>query len=470
MLSHALLFLSVGSLGAPASFPLLEAALAPTPSQRSGQEWTALQLPPLCAPQPAPLRPIALIDGVHVLLRPRGGDAEPEAPPPKLPASLVQQMLEADAVLHGGRIEFLRAAPTLVARADESLLRGARALLADLGAQGELLEIELSCELAGSPRGGAPLISGRTRVRSGDEAFFGARLTQSFLSSYDVEVAADSGVARPIRGSVLHGATVHVNAARIDGGKRVHLEGLLDVAVPGETVRFDPDTPDLGILEQPAVSSVQIAFAGVVESGGRLEVSLQGAPLPTRDLKLVLVASARPDPEPAAQEGGWALLDLAFLAGEPRAHRALTPGGRLSSEAGFAGHVAPPVALAPAALAATLEESRTSSSAGARAPLFWTSDLLLVPKSDPNLLRDARALVRASEAARQNTGRVELRQGAFSVSLPVCDGCLARVWAGTERPYLTEYRSELAPQSWMPVPDVELVSDGVCAELQPYSG
>lgn len=457
-----------------AATAVLPLAFATQPLARTATaaDWTALSLPPICAAPPTSNLPFALTDGIHVLLRPRGGDAEPEAPRARLPATLVQQLLEADAALRGARLEFLRAAPTLVARADDATLRAARALVADLAAQSELLDVELTCELASPSKGAQPWISGRTRVRSGESAYFGTRLTQSFLAGYDVEVAADSGVARPVRGSVLHGATLHVDAARVDGGKRIHLQGLLDLAVPGETARFDPDTPDLGVLEQPRVASVQIAFAGVVESGGRLEVSLAGAPLPQRELKLVLGASARADLEPNAQtpQDGWALLDLAFLAAEPRELTPMTPGGRLSSEAAFAGHGARPQSLAPGALAATIDEARTASSAGGRAPLFWTQDLLLVPRGDSAALREARALARSMEAARLATGRVELRQGALTVSLPVCEGHLARVWVGSERPYLTEYRSELAPQSWMPVPEVELAQDGTCVELLPFGG
>lgn len=434
-------------------------------------DWTALESPALCAQPAPPSEPEALLDGIHVLLRPRGNDAERSAPPAKLPLSLATQMLEELARARGSKLEFLRAAPTLLVRGDDELVQSARALLADLGAQGERLDIELTCELTGGTQPANALRS-RARVRSGDEAFFGARRTRSFVSGFDVEVAADSGVAQPTRGIALHGPSLHVRVTRVDGGRRVHVQGLLDLAELGDVVRFDPDTVDLGVIEEPLVSSVQVAFAGVVESGGTLQVTLQGAALPTPDWTLTLGATTKPDAEASADAAGWTMLDVAFLASEPRALAAIDPGGQLAREGNFGLAPSAPQALPAAAIAAAIDQERTSGGAGrnTRVPLYWTNDLLFVPRSEATLLRSAKALVRAAETARLVTGRIELKRGNFSVSLPSCEGHLARVCALQERPYLTDYHSELAPQTWMPSPQMELVRDGWRAELAPYGG
>lgn len=443
----------------------LLASFAPT------GDWTALEAPALCAPPAPPSEPGALLDGIHVLLRPRGNDAERTAGPAKLPLSLATQMLEELARARGSKLEFLRAAPTLLVRGDDELVQAARTLLADLGAQGERLDIELSCELASGGQA-ANALRTRARVRSGDETFFGARRTRAFVSGFDVEVAADSGVAQPTRGNALHGPTLHVRATRVDGGRRVHLQGLLDLAELGDVARFDPDTPDLGVIEEPLVSSVQIAFAGVVDSGGTLQVTLQGAALPSPDWTLTLGATTKADVEPAADAPGWTLLDVAFLASEPRALESVDPGGQLAREGNFGLAAQAPQALPAAAIAAAIDQERTSGGAGrnTRAPLYWTNELLFVPRSEPALLRAAKALVRAAESARLVTGRIELKRGNFSVSLPSCEGHLARVSSLQERPYLTEYHSELAPQTWMPSPQMELVRDGWRVDLAPYGG
>ena len=85
-----------------------------------------------------------------------------------------------------------------------------------------------------------------------------------------------------------------------------------------------------------------------------------------------------------------------------------------------------------------------------------------------HVVRQNAALVQ--ENARLVTGRIELKRGNLSVSLPSCAGHIARVSALEERPYLTEYHSELAPQTWMPSPQMELVRDGWRADLAPYGG
>lgn len=445
--------------------PLAPIGLVLSTLALSGGGWTPLTAPSLCAPEPAPSEPHRLQDGVHVLLRQRGSDSERAAPAPRLPLPLVMQMLEEEARARGSAIEFFRSSPALLARGDEPALANARALLADLSTQGGALEIELTCELAAGGKPGAPA---RARVRSGGEAFFGARRAGTFVSGFDVEVAADSGVAQPVLGTTLTGPAVHVRAARVAGGKRIWIQGLLDVAELGETARFDPDTPDLGRIEQPTVNAVQIAFAGVVESGGKLEVSFAGSGLATGDWKLVLGAATRPDAA-VANTPGWTVFDLAFLANEPWALAPASPGGHLAREASFAGFANAPVSLPASALAARLEEGR-GGERGPRAPLYWTNDLLFLPRSEPRLAADARLLVDTLEAARLATGRVELAHGGFTASFPVCEGLVARALATRERPYVTSYRSELAPQTWMPAPEPELVVDGLGVELLPFGG
>src|SRR6185369_14999075 len=137
--------------------------------------------------------------------------------------------------------------------------------------------------------------SASRRVASGEDVFVGSRLSTGFVMSFDVEVAADSGIASPVLGSAATGRTVHLRAARVEGGRRVRIEGILDLADLRTIERFDPETADLGIVQEPVVDSVQVAFAGVVEPSKALEVKIAGAPLALADWSLSIRASAKPD-------------------------------------------------------------------------------------------------------------------------------------------------------------------------------
>ena len=220
---------------------------------------------------------------------------------------------------------------------------------------------------------------------SGDETFFGERYTTGFLMSFDVEVAADSGIASPVLGSASYGHTLHVRAARVDGGRRVHSEGLLDLSELTSLERFDPETPDLGVIQEPALDFVQVAFAGVVDSGGMLAVDVAGAPLAHPDWKLTVKAVTRPDDSPAKDPTSkpvfLEVLDLAYLSGEPTSLAPVLPGAELDRLATFIPYPRGPVATPPAAIAAALE-SRSSENSTGRASTWWGEDLLILRRSD----------------------------------------------------------------------------------------
>src|SRR5262249_45598288 len=157
---------------------------------------------------------------------------------------------------------------SILARGDPAALELARQRIAELDRAAETLAIDLEVDLAGTSKSDAAGAAAaapehwtqKRRVLSGDEAFFGERQATGFLMSFDVEVAADSGIASPVLGTASYGRTVHVRAARVDGGKRVRLEGLLDLSELASLDRFDPETPDLGVIQEPSLDFVQIAF------------------------------------------------------------------------------------------------------------------------------------------------------------------------------------------------------------------
>src|SRR5439155_16444068 len=113
-------------------------------------------------------------------------------------------------------------------------------------------------------------------------------------------------------------------------------EGLLDLAEVARIESFDPETPELGIVQEPVVETAQAVFAGVVESGASLEVDLSGTGLSQPDWTLSVRATARPDPEPAqGEKSALAVLDLAFLSTEPASLPAVKPGAGLDRQAPF---------------------------------------------------------------------------------------------------------------------------------------
>jgi hypothetical protein len=452
-------------------------ALACLTFATAAEDWTAISPPALCTPAARSAIPLPLLDGSHLKLTGAEAPLSGDGSYPVMPLATFQQMLEEDARVHGAKLELQRQTGACLVRGDAAAIAGARALAADLDRAAKALEIRLSVELS-SKKGEAferRFSVDSRRMRSGDTAFFGQRDVRAYVGGFDVEVAADSGSSEPVVGHALAGQCVHVRAARVDGGKRVFVWGVLDLAEIAEVKDFDPSTPDLGVVQQPSVHSAQVVFSGVVDASGTLTVDLAGTPLSSADWRLSIRAQTGLDADLAAdgasEASGWNAIDLSFLAGEPMTLESADPGSNLragpranSAESNVSG-------LPPSALAAMVEASRGGNSGGSfssnkvRAPLFWSDRVLFVPRADAAANREARALVRGLESARLATGTVTLTSGKTTAKLPVCAGLTARVLVGVERPYLVDYRLEVAPQIWMPAPTIENAFDGVCLEI-----
>jgi hypothetical protein len=441
----------------------------------TGDEWTALPVPSLCLPARGGANPAPLWDARHVRLTAGSNERESAGSAPRLPIETLAQMLVEDARAHGARLELFRGTPALLARGDAAGIDAARARIGELERAAGNLEIELGVRLvpardrnAKSADGNA-LAPGVARVASGDEAFFGARQSRGFVSGYSVEVAADSAVAQPVIGSALYGSTLHVRASRVEGGKRIHLSGVLDIAELVDISRFDPETPDLGVVQEPRIRCAQAIFSGVVESGGTLEVKIEASPLAQPDWDLTLQASTRPDDPPAEREArGWSLIDCAFLAADPPGLPPCRPGAGLEARADPSERGLLHPGLPPSAIAAALATESDGAGAAGQ-PMHWSAQALLVPNADPALVRAALDLARGVESLRLATGRVEIQSGKLRAELPVTEGFPARFSAGVERSFLIGYTAEIAPQTWISSPQVDVVLDGVCVEIDASS-
>lgn len=422
-------------------------------------EWTLIAFPRASrSPGPAPMEAV-LLDAAHLDLDGAFRPAALEIPEPAIPPAIFQQMLDETMRQRGFKLETRPQAGLLLARGDAAAIEAARALVADLDRQTAAFEIDLEVTLRTA---GAPETKWRRRVTAGSEVFLGSRASRPFVAGFDVQVAQDAGQAEPRIGSAISGTGLHLRATRVAGGSRVFLEGVFDSAAIGAVENFDPETPDMGVFEQPRVDSAQIVFSGAMESGGALEVRLTDAAHLAGESLLSVRATARPDAAPS--NDGWVLLDLAFTSLAPRPLVPVEPGLAFVSPGGEP--EAGGAVLTPATLATLLEADRAASEGrGGRATLVWSRSLLAIPRSDTARIESARGLVRVLEEARATTQRANLACGTLRASFPVSMGRTARFTAGAERPYLTDYGLEVAPQIWMPSPRVERSFDGLSAEI-----
>lgn len=445
---------------APSLLPCLALLAAP---QAGG--WTRLALPDLCAERlPGPWLE-ELGDGRHLRLEPTERN-QPESRRAELSISQLASLLESEVRRRGRSLTtFAGTAPLLVQGGAEDV-ELARSLVAALDAAGARTWIELEVEL-GPASGVEGARSWKARARSGDRIAFGERRQQAYVSGFDVDVSSGSGVAAPVAGSILSGATVHLRVARADQGRKVHIAGLLDLSELLALRDFDPRCIDLGVLQQPELASLQISFAGVVENGGTLAVRVRGAPLGRKDWTLGITARTTPEPS-ELPAGSWRLLDLALLSAPQRELAPVPLGLVLGSSPGMAALGSGPSPVSPASLLLRSEGGRR---AGARAAVgYATERSILLPAEESELWSELAELGAALESERLLSTIVRIAHGELEVELPIARGEPARVLAGVERSWLVRYLTQIAPDTWMPQPIVDSTFDGICWEAWLGSG
>ncbi len=385
-----------------------------------------------------------------------------------LPPALWRDLLDDELRARGLSAELQPTGDTLLARGAPAALAFLEEASASIEALDERWAIELELELRSSAKadsaGGAgnegeaaaPAWSRSLRLRSGERASLGEREPQAFLGDWQVDVAADSGVADPQPWIAETGRSLELWAARLPGGRSVAIDGLLDLAELDGLDELDPETPDLGLLQLPRIACVQVAFSGVVDVDRELVVSIDGAPLPHPNWSLVIRVRESAAGEPPVTP--WQVFDLAFLerpawelaAFEPGI--ALEPPRRETSYELFG-------ALAPNLLAGLAVSGAHSQ----RSPSFSNS-LLFVPASETALAKSLQDLALALLPAHTTTHTLTIAQGALRARFPVRSGRVARFFAGLERRLLVDYQTELAPQTWMAGPRLERCFDGIACQ------
>lgn len=451
-------------------------AQGPGEPQRAPEAWQSLPLPSLAVAPPAPVAIPRLLSGRHILLPGDTLQSEVGSTSASLPIPALMELLQEDAASRRQVLRLQPQAPPLLARGEREVLAAAEGLIEGLDQQGAALEIAVRAWLTpGATQAGThatfaavekavastpPL--GTAILRSGAEVVLGSRNAQSFLASYAVELAAGSGAAAPSLGTVQTGRTLHLRASRVRDGAAVVLEGFLDVAELGELTAFEPGTADLGRFQQPRVTALQVAFAGIVEAETALCVSIAGAPLAQPDWTLWILARS----VSSAQAGtsSWRARDVAFFAEPvlelplPRPGTVLDP---LFAEGREAATLAQPLGPAEVAQAADAARSGTSRS---RTPIVWGGGLVLAPIGESALWAEIEGLIAAVESEHLRESEIEIAHGKLRVRLPLLGNRTARVLAAEERALLVGYDLQVAQDTWMPHPQVRCALDGILVQ------
>lgn len=443
-------------------------ALAPQGEERAA--WSTLEVPGLCVDAPPAPYLARLLRGHHLIFAADSLEAESPAPRRALPLRSVVDWLQEESRRKNADLRVLSGGPPLLVRGSAASVADAAERLVELERASRAFQVDLRvwltstlassthperAEFEAATRGAAPW--GSRRVRSGEVAVFGSRESNGFLGAWAVEVASSSGVAEPALVRALSGRTLHLFAARADGGARVGLHGWLDLAEPGATTVFETLTPDLGVIQQPTVHSVQVAFGGSVPSGGLLAVVLDGAPLATPQCTLWIEARTVADPT----EGAWRAIDTAWLEAPDFALPPVLPGAGLeevaADQASSAGALEP---LTASTLAQVFEEARTRSAGRSSGTVLWAPGFLCVPRGESQANAELDLVMRAASAERAREVELVARHGKLRALVPLSAGGTLRLLVASERTVMNGYAVEIATESWMATPRVERVLDG----------
>lgn len=419
-------------------------ALAAATFAQEGQDgWLVLPLP---APPTESHQPAALLDGRHLLgpsdeLRPGKDLGEP------LPRRLAEDVVMAAVRdVGGGTVVPLDGA--LMVRGAAAAREAARASLSELQGQLDALRFDVGVRLLAAPDE-EPLIDRRRTMGTGDLEAFGRRERRAFVHGFDIEVATDVATASPNVGTALTGATVHLwtSTVLVDGARRLHVQGLLDLAELTELSRFDTGLLTLGALEHPVVESVQVLFSGLVPADGplRLEVALGPDGSESRTLEI----DARPAADPRASDQ---VVDLARGLWRERLRVAHT---LVEAE---------PPAARPGATPASLAQVHARQFADRKAlPPRSTESLLLGAAERPGeakLLRRLNLALDPVSAPRT----VSVAWEGFRASVPAMDGALVRVARTRETTVVRRYFAQVANEAALCEPEVERVMTGTVVE------
>ncbi|HTF87544.1 MAG TPA: hypothetical protein VK843_03985 [Planctomycetota bacterium] len=449
---------------------LLAVVASPVQDGATAGSWRVLPMPSLCRSAPESLAAARLVRGTHLIVTRDDLEAGMSTPSGAAisPSAFASLLVEESRRQSWGLI-LNPSSPPLLARGPAAGVQAAETLCAELDQAGRALDVELTVWLvrgngAGAVAAGLPKDApwASARLRSGNETMLGERSAQSYVHNYSVEVATDSGVAAPIVARALTGDVLHARAMRVRGGTAVYIEGMLDLSRLDALEEFELSATDLGSVQHPRVSALQVIFSGTVASGAPLRVAWGGlgeAPAMAEG-SLWIVPRVSPDPS----TGTWRVLDTAIVEALPWELPAVSPGGGLEAvnDAGADQETSQPISSA--VLAKEGDTPRSNGNARSRPFFVGGNAVVLGPRSEQEGWSAIEDLRSALEISRTKTSEVLVQNGAGFVRLPVANGVRWRVLAAIETTAVVDYDVEIAPETWMPGPRIERSLDGFCAQ------
>lgn len=456
--------------------PSLLSCLALCCAAYTPEEWASLPMPSLCLPPPGVQALARRVDAAHIRwpgMEPEQGASKGSTELTRLPVGILTRQLEEAARAANGKLSVQQSGPELFVEGDAAGINAARAWLADLEQQTSNLMIDLRVVLnTGEDK---PRIDESARVLPGDWVAFGSRGRSDCLGDFDVEVAQDSGAADPVLLQLVEGLMLEVSARHLESSGEIVLVGALDSATSEAREEFDPATLDLGRVELPRVRVLTLCFADTIQSGAKLELTLQ-APGAKAPWKLSIEARRASQDRGTGNTGsstpanGWQMLDLSAFSVPAQVLPPIAPGGGFEED--LERNLARPreTHVEAGAIASWLARDSSSGSgsifskSAPSSQLLFTDSLLFVPRSDAAAQSRARSLLGALESSRRRGGRVRIQQGDLKAEFPVLACEPARLRSGTERSTLRDYDIEIAGQTWMPDPKVEAVFDGLVVD------
>ncbi len=431
-------------------------------------DWTRVDAPALCLERPVET-PWTPARHIETWWRAGAQAADAAQPVALWPWDKHAQLLEARARASGD-FEVVRLDGALLCRGDAAALQALSQAQTEFEAQSSRLWIDLEARLEVEGKL-VESASGRRRLMSGQVARLGALESTPFLAGFDIEIATDAGAATPRVGAVNHGTLLSLSAARLDGGRSVRIDAWLDAARLVGLDEFDAGNADVGRLELPRVQAAQLATSALVASGGELVAQINSPALGGAAI-LRVRATTRED---EGDGKGWTLVDAAGVSRPPHAPSVIRAGAPFEGEADDQEQSPWPVRgpISAGSLGASIGrlESGGLLSSKVGAPVVeWSEHLLLVQPDKAQQLSALRALVAAAAAPQRAQGRAQLAHPGLSADFPLVPGRPARVAFLEERASPSELQLEIAQQSWLATPELQVVADGVVVDLRLEGG
>jgi hypothetical protein len=266
---------------------------------------------------------------------------------------------------------------------------------------------------------------------SGGHLALGEVQQRGFVGSWSSEIAADSAVAEPELWTAQTGWALFLHASRQPQGAGLLLAGSFRLNTQTGHDTFDPETPDLGLIEQPQIQQTRLDFARLLETGQSLQLQA------TRGGQEIRVNIEARSPAQLPRPAAWTVIETAGLWPE-------LPWIQKDNQ-----HSPWP----PSSIAAIL------ASSGLEGSPLWAGNLLLIPPGSEELAAQALRLIDALNTAPSNSF-LSASLGQDAAQIPCVSGLPLGVRMTQVTTAMTGYRADLATDAWIAEPQVQILVNG----------